>query len=179
MGIHHDHIFWHPIYLIPSFRPCEPSVGSRPRVGVEGLRTIFSWWLFCWLILSIGQLASLLLASCQLILFCYRLLLVYCNMRFTLIYAWFLPFTKNYLKSASLLYGTIATYLGGRYRGRLWRKIARRSGKHHWFFCNYMPDGALIIHCICWFLVVHASLNYSLSILLVDVAWSFCCFLIV
>lgn len=126
---------------------------------------------FVGLILSIG---SLLLVSCQLILFCYWLLLVYCNMRFTLIYTWFLPFTKNYLKSASLLYGTIATYLGGRYRGRLWRKIARRSGKHYWFFCNYMPDGALIIQCICWLyniLVVHAPLNYILVVNLV----SWCC----
>lgn len=161
------------IYLIPelqamrALRRVPASTGDQCG-RIENHR---SWWLFCW-----AYFINWLNFSCWLLLnrFCFAIgsywFIVTCDLLWFIL--GFLPFTKNYLKSASLLYGTIATYLGGRYRGRLWRKIARRSGKHYWFFCNYMPDGALIIHYICWLyiLVVHASL-----MLLVVNLVSWCC----
>ena len=152
MGIHHNHRDSPWSYFLASYIPYPELQAMRAlrRVPASGWcgRIFEPYFVDDYFV---GLFYQLVL-SCWLLnwfCFCYWFLLVYRNMRFTLIYTWFLPFTKNYLKSASLLYGTIATYLGGRYRGRLWRKIARRSGKHYWFFCNYMPDGALIIHCIC------------------------------
>ena len=93
-------------------------------------------------------------------------------MRFTLIYTWFLPFTKNYLKSASLLYGTIATYLGGRYRGRLWRKIARRSGKHYWFFLQL--HARWCTHNSLYMLIVDSRCTCFIELLVVNLV-SWCC----